>query len=70
MKRSKMLDILQTFFQSDCAFEDPHDALISAERILKIVEECGMRPPPVYMIDINPEWFGGEITKEGWEDEK
>lgn len=45
MKKSEMLDRLQLFFQSDCAFEDAHDARISAERVLAIVEAAGMMPP-------------------------
>lgn len=45
MKRSQMLDILQNFFQYDCAFESPHDARISADRILTIIESEGMLPP-------------------------
>lgn len=45
MKKSQVLDVLQNFFQSDCAFETAHDARISAERVLSIVEKLGMLAP-------------------------
>lgn len=64
MKRSEVLDILQIFFESDCAFEDAHDARISACRVLDIVEDCGMLPPSTEFT------MGGKKVKDNyWEPE-
>jgi hypothetical protein len=72
MKKSDMLDILQNFFQSDCG-EIAHDARISAERILAIMEKQGMRPPwftQKFAKDSPGEYYYPDgMPSQGWEDE-
>jgi len=68
MKRSEMLDILQIFFESDVAHEDPHDARISACRVLDIIEDCGMLPPHAIITGTKDE-MEGHIQNCQWEPE-
>ena len=72
MKRSEMVELMALTIAKQAINSGNHDidiSWINVDALLSEMEKAGMRPPVVYMIDVDPDWFGGETFAEDWEEE-
>lgn len=72
MKRSKMVGLMALTIAKQAITSGNHDidiSWINVDALLSEMEKAGMLPPVVYMIDVEPDWFGGETFTEDWEEE-
>lgn len=69
MKRSEMLALIALNLARQAITSGDPDVNISCidvDALLTKMEKAGMRPPVVYMADVEPDWFGGGIFTEDW----